>query len=253
MRDGVRPAPEGSRRVKIVPLDGREETDILSEARYASGFGCIRCGCTIFRYCVAKRNDGASNLAPRPFLLCPTCLDLMSPGISDDAFAAIRASPMALQRDFDHSRLPYLPAERGLDIPDVTAAPGITMHGTGIPIVFGNMPVIVIAPPEIPGGAIRLSVSLGDGSGLPVRVIEANEWVAPPGWRFAHTGRRYHVSRADRAWLELSFHPRIGFAIEELRTCHGGRVLTVDESGARLDGAPVAFPHSSARVIGVTL
>ena len=239
--------------MKIVPLVGHGEADLLSEARYASGFGCVRCGCTVFRYCSAKRDDGVSSLIPHPFLLCPPCIELLGAGISDQAFTAIRARPMALQRDFDHSRLPYLPAQRGLDIPDVTATPGITMHGTGIPIVFGGIPVIVVAPPEIPGGAIRLSVSLGDGSGPPVRVLEANEWVAPPGWQFAHHGRRYQILRSDRAWLELSFHPRTGITIEELRTSNGGRVLTIDETGARLDGAPVAFANTNARVIGVTL
>lgn len=239
--------------MKIVPTNGRTDADLLSEARYASGFGCVRCGCTIFRYCTAWREDGVASLAPHPFLLCPPCLALLSAGVTDQAFTAIRAMPMALQRDFDHSRLPYLPALRGLDIPDVTLAGGITMHGTGIPIVFGGVPVLVIAPPEIPGGAIRLSVSLGDGRGQPIRLIDANEWVAPPGWCFAHHGRRYLIGRADRAWLELSFHLRTGIAIEELRTSSEGRVLTIDESGARLDGAPVSFRNTNARVIGVTL
>ena len=69
---------------------------------------------------------------------------------------------VAVQHEFDHSRLPDLPAQRGLDIPDITLSSGITMRGTGIPIVFGGVPVIVVAPPEIPGGAIRISVVLGD-------------------------------------------------------------------------------------------
>jgi hypothetical protein len=239
--------------LKIVALNWPVEADLLSEARYASGFGCIRCGCTVFRYCAAQRDDAVTELAPHPFLLCPPCLDLFAAGLPDATFAAIRARPLALQREFDHARLPYLPAERGLDIPDVSIAGGITMRGTGIPIVFGGVPVIVIAPPEIPGGAINLTISLGDGSGAPVRLIEGNEWVAPEGWRFAHVGRHYQISRGDRAWLELSYHPRSGIALEELRTSAGGRVLTIDASGARLDGAPVTFPPASARVIGVTL
>ena len=239
--------------MKIVALSGPTEADLLSEARYASGFGCIRCGCTVFHYCTARRDDSVTDLAPHPFLLCPPCLELFAGGLPDATFAAIRARPLALQREFDHTRLPYLPAERGLDIPDVTIAGGITMRGTGIPIVFGGVPVVVIAPPEIPGGAIRLSVSLGDGGGAPVRVIDHNQWVAPAGWRFAHVGRHYQISRGDRAWLDLSYHPRSGLALEDLRTAAGGRVLTIDDGGARVDGAQVTFPQASARVIGVTL
>ena len=239
--------------MKIVPLRKPAPPDILSEARYASGFGCIRCGCTIVRYYTAQRDDGVSSLNQTPFLVCPTCVDVFSGGISDAAFAAIHSRPVAVQREFDHSRLPYLPAQRGLDIPDITLSSGITMHGTGIPIVFGGVPVIVVVPPEIPGGAIRISAVLGDSNGPPTRVIETNEWMAEPGWSFSQGGRRYQIRRSDRAWLELSFHPRTGISIEELRTCVGGRVLTIDETGARVDGAAVFFPSASARVIGVTL
>ncbi len=239
--------------MKITALNGPVEADLLSEARYASGFGCIRCGCTIFRYCTAQRDEDVADPALHPFLLCPPCLDLFAGGLPDATFAAIRARPLALQRDFDHTRLPFLPAERGLDIPDIAIAGGITMYGTGIPIVFGGVPVIIIAPPEIPGGAIRLSISLGDGSGAPVRLIDNNEWVAPAGWRFVYAGRHYRIGRGDRAWLELAFHPRTGLLLEEMRTTTGGRVLTIDEGGARVDGEPVVFPQASARVIGVTL
>ncbi len=91
---------EGNRRVKIAPINGPEEAAPLSEARYASGFGCVRCGCTVFRYCIAKRDDGVSSLAAHPFLLCPTCLELLGTGISDQAFAAIRARPMARRSFF---------------------------------------------------------------------------------------------------------------------------------------------------------
>lgn len=239
--------------MRIVQLRKPAPPDVLSQARYSCGFGCIRCGCTIVRYFTARRDDGVSSLNQTPFLVCPGCTDILSAGISDAAFSAIRSRPVALQREFDDSRLPFLPAQRGLDIPDVTLSAGITMYGTGIPIVFGGVPVIVVAPPEVPGGAIRISVMLGDGSGPPARLIEGNEWLAEPGWSFAQGGRRYKIGRGDRAWLELSFHPRTGISIEDLRTCVGGRILTIDDTGVRVDGAAVEFSGTSARLIGVTL
>jgi hypothetical protein len=55
--------------------------------------------------------------------------------------------PMALQRDFDHSRLPH--AARP-DIPDDLGRRHHDAFGTGIPIVFGGVLRDHRPPPEIP-------------------------------------------------------------------------------------------------------
>jgi hypothetical protein len=222
-------------------------------ARAASGFGCIRCGCTIYQYCTVEAPGGsAGESGGGAFLLCPPCKDMLN-GFAErvSVLEVLRRSPVPAQRGFYRDLLPYM---RGYEIPDFRIG-GVSMRQTPVPVMLGGKPVLNVGPPENYAGPVQLTVMLGGADGVPVMVIRQNEWIAPAGeWLFERRGNRYAVrSRDGAAELVLSCAPDKVLTIETLRSRIGARSLVVEAGTVRLNGEPVRLAAADRRIIGVTL
>jgi hypothetical protein len=222
------------------------------EARYSSGFGCIRCGCTIYQYCAAENELAPAPEQAVPFLLCSPCRDMLN-GFdqSDSVLEVLRRSPLAAQTGFYRETLPYM---HGYNLPDTRLAGGTVMRQTAVPIMLGGKPVMGLGPPETYGGPAQISITLGAGDGLPVAIVKSNEWMIDDGsWQFERRGNRYAFKSADgAAELALAFGADKVIMIEKLHSRVGARELTIDNSGARLDGAAIAIANVDSQIIGAS-
>jgi|GEM_PF-468429 hypothetical protein len=226
------------------------------EARYMSGFGCIRCGCTIYRYCAAQAEaEAEAQAGPEsgiPFLLCTPCRDMLN-GFDqgESVLAVLRRSPLPVQAGFYRDLLPYM---RGYNLPDTRLAGGAIMRQTAVPIMLGGKPVLGLGPPETYGGPAQISVTLGAGDGRPVAIVKSNEWLVEDGsWQFERRGNRYAFRSADgAAELTLTFGTDKAITIEKLHSRVGAQELAIDGGGARLDGATVTLPNVDSQIIGVS-
>ncbi|HEY0959013.1 MAG TPA: hypothetical protein VGE05_07030 [Novosphingobium sp.] len=214
-------------------------------ARYASGFGCIRCGCTIFLYCHLEGHE-----EEQAFLLCADCRDRLN-AMEDMApvLAVLRRHPVAGQTGFNRAPLPYM---RGYDIPDTHFPGGIVMRRTAFPIVFGGKPVIGLVPPEVYGGPVQLTMMLGRAGEATEVIVNANEWMAgKESWRFVWRGNRYRFESVDgTALLVLAFVDGDRIFVEQLRCHRGAHLLEIDANGVRLDGKAIELANSDSKVIG---
>ncbi len=220
------------------------------KARYLSGFACIRCGCTIYQYC-SLESEGADG---EQFLLCPPCRDQLN--TMGERLASVldvlRRSPLPRQAAFDRRTLPYA---QGHDIPDLEFPSGVTMRQTAVPILLAGKSVLSLFPPIAYGGPAQMTIALGDDSGVPTAIVEANMWAPPDAdWRFDRRGNRYSFESADRAArLSLAFLPDSVIRIEHLRCRFAGHSLEIDENGAMLNGRSVVIPDSEEQLVGVRL
>lgn len=219
------------------------------QARDNAGHGCIRCGCTIYRYCLAEGAGAQSGI----LLFCPPCLVVLSAATDlAKVLAVLREFPLPRQRNFDRRPHPYMEA---FDIPDTRFASGAAMHRTVFPIVFGGEPVVSIEPPEINSGPIQLTVTLGDAGGNLVTIVKKNEWSPPDdGWKFDRRPGRYIFASADgEAMLVLAFPGNGSLVIESLRSRFEQQLLELDAGGGRLDGAAVIVPSVDSRLVGMRI
>lgn len=218
--------------------------------RHVCGYGCVRCGATVFQY----RSISGSTDPDEIVLLCPACAHALTgqPG-AEKALRSMRANPLARQQFFDRRKLPY-----ANDLPDVTVVPGITMRATPVPIMFGGMPVMRIAASEVSGGATGFSLALGMAGGEPQPLIAANEWL-PEGehagdWTFERPANRYVVTSRDRsAQLILTIVTPTHWSIDLLRTHGGGRMLESGLGGTRVDGVARETPASRSQLVGMVV
>ena len=214
-------------------------------ARYASGFGCIRCGCTIFLYSQLEGHEEG-----QAFLLCADCRDRLNT-MEDMApvLAVMKRRPVPGQTGFDRAPLPYM---RGYDIPDTCFPGGVVMRRTAFPIVFGGKPVFSLMPPEIYGGPVQLTVMLGRAGLAPEVIVNANEWMGDEArWRFTWRGNRYRFESIDGlALLVLAFNGGDRISVEQLRCGSGPNLLEIDANGVRLDGCVIELASSDSQVIG---
>jgi hypothetical protein len=249
MQERVQPlarAPEGRYPMRIVADPATFDPRELERARHLSGYGCIRCGCTIVQYCQDGDDGGL-------FLLCPPCVTaLRTMADGDRVLAVLLAHPLPRQEGFDRRPYPYVEA---FAIPDTHFVRGITMRRTIMPIVFGGAPVLSLEQPEAYGGAVRLTVQLGAGGDAPETLVRYSQWLGSEGgWRFEQRPGRYLFSHAGgEAMLALTFAGDGAIGIEALRSRIGAHVLEIDAAGARLDGADIAIPSGDLQLVGVTL
>jgi hypothetical protein len=213
------------------------------------GYGCIRCGCTIYQY----RTIGGTAAPHDIILLCPPCAHALKdrPG-AQTALRAMRDKPVTRMQFFDRRKLPY-----GTAMPDVEVVPGVVMRNTPVPVMFRGTPLIRLGPPEVPGGAIGMSIALGRASGVPMPLVIANQWQPDddaPDWTFERPGNRYVVTSRDQsAKLILVIHTPQLLAIELLRTHAEGEMLEIDAGGTRVDGVFQATPASKSQLVGMAL
>jgi hypothetical protein len=216
--------------------------------RHVCGYGCVRCGATVFQYRSVSGSADPDDLV----LLCPACAHALTgqPG-AERALRAMRASPLARQKLFDRRKLPYFN-----DLPDVTVVPGVTMHATPVPILFAGIPVLRFAPPEVQGGATAFSVALGVAGGEPQPIITANEWMIedPEEWTFARPSNNYVITSRDRsAQLIVAIVTQGHWSIELLRTHGDGTMLESGRHGTRIDGVAQITPPSRSQLVGMSI
>lgn len=234
-------------RIVCTTLPDRPES---IRARGISGFACIRCGCTIYEYCVVVDETPPSV----PFLLCPPCRDRLN-AMGDrlpSVLGVLRRHPLPREKRFDRSAFPYA---RGYHIPDVQFPSGAVMRHTAMPILLADKPVLGLSPPDGYGGPVLLTVMLGSGDGVPRTIVRTNVWDPPdPGWRFERPANRYSFEKADGSTiLRLAFLPGGVIRIERLRCRFGDLGLEIDGNGATLNGTAITIPNSSEQLVGVRL
>jgi hypothetical protein len=219
--------------------------------RHVCGYGCVRCGATIYQYRTINGSEDADDLV----LICPPCAHALKGrnGI-EQALRIMRAQPVARQKQFDRRKLPY-----ANEIPDVTVVPGVTMHITPVPILFAGVPVLRLGPPEVQGAAVDISVALGVAGGQPQQIVASNEWLPDAAdedsWTFERPGNRYVITSHNRsAQLILVIVTPQSFVIELLRT-HGGEgeMLETGLGGTRLNGVALPTPASKSQLVGMTV
>jgi hypothetical protein len=219
-------------------------------ARVDSGFGCVRCGCTIYQYW--QLTDEAKGLSTA-FLLCPPCGEVLAH--ADRGVETARkliAHPLARQSGFDRRASLYVPA---LEIPDIILTPGTTMSRTVVPILFAGIPVVEFAPPERAGGAVRLSVTLAARRTAQTRAVCENEWATAEGlWKFERRGSHYRIASTDEtAVLAFKVTQSGTVVIERLLTHDKSRTLQIGPEGVFVDQDKVNIPSSRAHLVGVAL
>lgn len=229
------------------------DRQLRADARYRCGFGCIRCGCTVYAYCVVEGVEGGAEWGEGDvFLLCPPCRDRLNVNVDvERVLEVLRRDPLPLQGGFYRDRLPYA---RRNEIPDTLLASGTSLRGSPFPIMFDRIPLIALVPPEVEGGPTRMDITLGARDGKPVPVVKSNTWIESAGWRFDRQNSRYMFASVDgAAALELTFQPGLTMRIDRLFSCSGNRRLEVDILGCRVDGQIVSLRNSAAQMIGVRL
>lgn len=215
--------------------------------RHVCGYGCIRCGATIYQYRTLSGREDVEDI----ILLCPPCAHALSsrPG-AERALRVMRDAPVARQREFDRRRLPY-----GEGLPDVRVVPDATMRATPIPISFCGQPVLRLDPPEVPRAAVRIGLTLGRAGDEPRRLVVENEWLPGDGeWTFERPGNRYVVtSRDGSAQIILSIVTPKLLALELLRTHGGGVMLESGLNGTRIDGVARPTPSARSQIVGMAI
>jgi hypothetical protein len=222
----------------------------LVVARFQSGFGCIRCGATIFHYCTqaqqALHNPGLEEI----FLLCPQCFEqLTRQAQADHTLVVLRSNPLPLQHDFAKAHLPYSPSRNALDLPDVALGGRWLFHRVSIPMILRGLPVVAVEVPEIPGGALVLDITLCNAAGDPVRVVVGNEWVAPAGWTFRMVSNRY-IIEGPGFELSLRYESSKGLDIDRLICTLDTLPVEITREAMTFKGEPLAIPPARNCVVG---
>lgn len=217
--------------------------------RMRSGNACIRCGCTIYRYC---RLDGSTG-QEEAFLLCSPCQTLLETDANLSlVIARLRQAPVAGQAAFDHGALPF---SHRVPIPRFEFPGGVVMEDTPYPLLFGGKTVVAALPPEVPGGPFQISVQLGLESGRLDVVIRQNEWVASDSdWRFRRIGGTHVISHVPgRSGLTFRVSSEDTILVSWLDSWTGGRHLRIDGDGARIGDRPVPLNRSRSQITGSML
>lgn len=228
--------------------------EVLSATRRWCGYGCVRCGVTVYRYFSVPKAAGegdADDDAPSLGLLCPECLDLLGRRVDEAGpYRALLARPIARDRDFDRRHLPY-----HVLLPEMRAGGPTPVRDTAVPVSVGGVVPLTFSPPIHGMGATRLSVQLSDDEGPLCRVVDANVWCpGAPGWRFAHRGTRYVIEKdGGAARLELDFPASNRVTIVHLRTRVGARLVELTPDWLEVDGQRSVGAIRSGQLIGCTV
>jgi hypothetical protein len=220
--------------------------------RYHCGFGCVRCGVTIYQYLsLPVLPDARKEPAATATMLCPVCHQLVEDGRLTPAQAyAFHASPLARQRHFARDRLPF-----SNELPELVVGGSRIVKDTPIPFAMNADPILLFAPPRQGVGATRISVRLGDMTGEPVQIVDGNEWLATDGaWAFAHRGDRYAFTAArGEGLLVLRIVQRNRIAIEHLRTTIRGMRIEATPDWVQIGNQRFIDRVASGVLIGMDL
>jgi hypothetical protein len=213
--------------------------------------GCVRCGVAVFEYRLLPRARVPAD-APAPedvVLLCPPCHAALAAGGADAALVeGMARAPFASLPDFDRR---YRLVSRAA--PDVELA-GRTMSEISVPVSLAGVPIVQFTPPARDGAATEISLRLGDAQGSPRILVEHGEWMAEPGWSFAHARGRIAVRQEGgpgRFVLRI-LSPTLA-RVEGVETMVWGRRLQIDPHRVLIGGRPVIVPAVRRRIVGLAL
>ncbi|MGE4431340.1 MAG: hypothetical protein AB7E05_11430 [Sphingobium sp.] len=173
-----------------------------AEVRHRCGYGCVRCGVSIYVYARLPITDAPGWQAPATILLCPECFALLRRHpLQPEHYAALLARPVLRDPQFDRQHLPH-----GAVLPEISAGGNPAIHAVSVPLLCGDQAPLIFAPPNRGLGALRISIALSGADGVMRPVIDANRWhPQEEGWRFAHRGGRYIVE-SDRSDARAELH-----------------------------------------------
>lgn len=212
--------------------------DIARAVRLRCGFGCARCGVTIYEYehFFPDFADAAVHDADQIVLLCPTCHGLVTKGVfPKEMVAEASLNPKAKSQGFSSQALPFF---KGL--PSLKIGGGGLVENTPIPIeVFGN-PLIRFDPAEDGSEVARISVNISDAFGESCLEVKENEWrVLSGAWDFEWRGTRY-IFRDSQGVIFLSLDLRPSdstIIVETLKTSVNGVPIHITENSMEFGGA----------------
>ena len=225
-----------------------------ANVRFHCGFGCVRCGVTIYRYLALPElpeNRKDADAAGGATLLCPICHTLLEEGrLTPAQIHSFHVNPIARQRHFARDRLPFTN-----DLPELAVGGSRAVRDTPIPFMLAGEPLLIFAPPRQGVGATRISVRLGDTNGEPVLVVDANEWMDEDDqWIFAWRGDRYIVeARHGDGLAVLRIVQRNKIAVEHLRTTIRGRRLEATADWVKVDDRRHVERIASGVLVGLDL
>lgn len=219
-------------------LTAQQREDI----RQSCGFACVRCGVTIYRYLRLPEGNGVT-------LLCPTCHGLVEEGrLTPAQVQSFHTNPVVRQRHFARDRLPF-----SQELPMLIIGGSRLLRDTPIPLTLEGEPILIFAPPRRGNGATRISLRMGTPEGMPVQVVDGNEWLPTNGsWHFLLRGDRYSIMAARGDGLAiLRIVARNRIAVEHLRTTIRGRRLEVTPDWLEIDGKRYVDRIGSGELIGL--
>lgn len=224
-----------------IRLTSELDTDERADARFRSGFGCIRCGATIYYYAFLGTVQEA-------MLLCPSCVKrLQSGNVNADQLAALTRAPVLRQSGFSKAHLPF---SHRLPVLRIGGSKAVT--DTPVPLRVDAVAPLMFAPPRRGVGAVRISLRMTNASGRVETLIDNNEYVAPDGWTYAWLGKRMTVAAKDGpAILTLRFDDQSSIAVETLVTAINGRVLEGTEQWIDVDGVRYVDAVASGQLVGL--
>ncbi|CAN5397624.1 hypothetical protein BH10PSE12_BH10PSE12_13920 [soil metagenome] len=221
-----------------------------ADLRYHCGFGCARCGVTIYQYLsLPALKDNRHGVVEGAILLCPTCHQLVEDErLTPAQVHVFHGNPVARQRHFSRDHLPF-----SNDLPELAVGGSRAVRDTPIPLSLGGEPLLLFAPPRQGVGATRISVRLGGADGEPVQIVDGNEWLAAAAdWSFAYRGDRFFIREVQGDGLAtLRIIQRNRIAIEHLRTFIRGRRIEVTPDWVEVDGRRLIDRIASGVLIGL--
>lgn len=222
---------------------------VQSQIRHRCGYGCVRCGVTIYSFCQFPVDDEPGWSAPAIVLLCQTCLRTLTAHPLERAqYAALLKRPIARDPQFIRHQLPYYPA-----MPRLRVGGAALVRNTSIPVMIGGYAPIGFAPPINANGATLITLTLMTAKGIPEPIIHANIWSPPDdSWQFHHLGGRYIVesdASASRAEIEISAPDCI--TIVHIVSEVGDRKIEMTENWVEIDGKRMTNLIASGHLVGL--
>lgn len=221
------------------------------EVAYRSGYGCSRCGVTIYHYVSLPVEDSADWLAPSVTLLCPSCYTRLSATPSQThQYKFYLDSPVAKDPNFNRRFLPY---HSGL--PLITAGGGALIKETLVPFMILGVAPIGFAPAPMEGAALSISLQLSDENGQLHKIIIANQWCAQDShWTFKRTKIGYIIeSIGGFSRAELEFPEPGKLIIRELYTMIDQRQVWLTPESLCLDQEKMVNAIESGKLVGLRL
>ena len=222
-----------------------------AEVRHRCGYGCIRCGVTIYHYAVLPIPDDPDWEAPATVLLCPECYALLRHRpLTAEQYGRILRRPVLRDPEFHRRHLPF-----GSILPRLRAGGPLPVQDVSVPLLAGDQAPLILSLPARGLGALRISLFLSGPDRVPRRVVDANHWAPEEeGWHFAHRASRY-VVESDRsdARAELDFTAPGHITVVRLRTWLRDGLIDLTPDWLEVNGTRLTDVIESRQMVGFRL